>query len=134
MIPVLIVDDSPTVRLTLRGWLTEAGYETREAADGLEALDALRAGPTPMIALMDYQMPRLDGFETLSRAVAEGLTPPRFAYVAISSMAAHFPPALSALLRQLGAQILPKPFEREALLEVTRFVERRLTTPVGEQA
>ncbi len=134
MIPVLIVDDSPTVRLTLRGWLTEAGYETREAADGLEALAALRAGPTPMIALMDYQMPRLDGFETLSRAVEEGLTPPRFAYVAISSMAAHFPPALSALLRQLGAQILPKPFEREALLEVTRFVERRLTAPVGEQA
>jgi CheY-like chemotaxis protein len=134
MIPVLIVDDSPTVRLTLRGWLTEAGYETREAADGVEALAALRAGPTPMIALMDYQMPRLDGFETLSRAVEEGLTPPRFAYVAISSMAAHFPPALSALLRQLGAQILPKPFEREALLEVTRFVERRLTAPVGEQA
>ena len=134
MIPVLIVDDSPTVRLTLRGWLTEAGYETREAADGVEALAALRAGPTPMIALMDYQMPRLDGFETLSRAVEAGLTPPRFAYVAISSMAAHFPPALSALLRQLGAQILPKPFEREALLEVTRFVERRLTAPVGEQA
>lgn len=134
MIPVLIVDDSPTVRVTLRDWLTEAGYETREAADGLEALEALRAGPTPMIALMDYQMPRLDGFETLSRAVEEGLTPPRFAYVAISSMAAHFPPALSALLRQLGAQILPKPFEREALLEVTRFVERRLTAPVGEQA
>lgn len=131
MIPVLIVDDSPTVRLTLRGWLTEAGYETREAADGLEALAALRAGPTPMIALMDYQMPRLDGFETLSRAVEEGLTPPRFAYVAISSMAAHFPPAFSSLLRQLSAQILPKPFERDALLEVTQFVERRLTSPVG---
>jgi two-component system, NtrC family, response regulator AtoC len=131
MIPVLIVDDSPTVRMTLRGWLTEAGYETREAADGLEALEALRAAPTPMIVLMDYQMPRLDGFETLSRAAEEGLAPPRFAYVAISSMAAHFPPAFSSLLRQLSAQILPKPFERDALLEVTQFVERRLTATVG---
>jgi CheY-like chemotaxis protein len=131
MIPVLIVDDSATVRMTLRGWLTEAGYETREAADGLEALEALRAGPAPMIVLLDYQMPRLDGFETLRRAAEEGLTAPRFAYVAISSMAAHFPPAFSDLLRQLGAQILPKPFERDALLHVTQFVERRLTMPVG---
>jgi CheY-like chemotaxis protein len=131
MIPVLIVDDSASVRLMLRGWLSEAGYETREAADGLEALEALRAATTPMVVLLDYQMPRLDGFETLRRAAAEGLTSPRFAYVAISSMATSFPPAFSALLRQLGAQILPKPFARDALLHVTQFVERRLTTPVS---
>ena len=89
----------------LRGWLVEAGYTTREAGDGLEALEALRASPGPMIVLLDYQMPRLDGFETLRLAAEEGLTPPRFAFVAISSMAANFPPAFSDLLRQLGAQI-----------------------------
>lgn len=131
MIPVLIVDDSATVRLTLRGWLREAGYETREASDGLEALEALRVATSPMIVLLDYQMPRLDGFETLSRAADEGLTAPRFAYVAISSMAAHFPPAFSSLLRQLGAQILPKPFDCDTLLYVVQFVERRLTTNVA---
>lgn len=131
MIPVLIVDDSPTVRLTLRGWLSEAGYEIQEASDGLEALAALRVATTPMIVLLDYQMPRLNGFETLSRAADEGLTAPRFAYVAISSMATSFPPAFSALLGRLGAQILPKPFERDALLHVTQFVERRLTTSVA---
>ena len=128
MIPVLIVDDSPTVRMAIRAWLTEAGYETHEASDGLEALEALRAAATPMIVLLDYQMPRLNGFETLSRAADEGLTAPRFAYIAISSMATSFPPAFSALLGRLGAQILPKPFERDALLHVTQFVERRLTT------
>lgn len=131
MIPVLIVDDSQTVRMTIRGWLTEEGYETHEASDGLEALELLRGSDTPMIVLLDYQMPRLDGFETLSRAVEEGLTAPRFAYVAISSMAMSFPPAFSALLGQLGAQILPKPFERDALIHVTQFVERRLTTPAA---
>ena len=112
----------------IREWLTEEGYETHEASDGVEALEFLRGAETPMIVLLDYQMPRLNGFETLSRAAEEGLTAPRFAYVAISSMALSFPPAFSALLGQLGAQILPKPFERDALLHVTRFVERRLTT------
>lgn len=131
MIPVLIVDDSATVRMTLRSWLTEAGYETREASDGLEALEALRASSEQMLVLLDYQMPRLDGYETLRRAAEEGLTAPRFAYVAISSMAASFPPAFSTLLRQLGAQILPKPFGRDTLLHVTQFVERRLTSPVS---
>jgi len=131
VIPVLIVDDSPTVRVTLRNWLVEAGYTTREAGDGLEALEALRVSPGPMVVLLDYQMPRLDGYETLRLAAAEGLTPPRFAFVAISSMATNFPPAFSDLLRQLGAQILPKPFARDALLSVTQFVERRLTAPVG---
>ncbi len=131
MIPVLIVDDSATVRTTLRSWLTEAGYETREASDGLEALEALRASSEQMLVLLDYQMPRLDGYETLRRAAEEGLTAPRFAYVAISSMAASFPPAFSSLLRQLGAQILPKPFGRDTLLHVTQFVERRLTSPVS---
>ncbi|HEX8994761.1 MAG TPA: response regulator [Ktedonobacterales bacterium] len=131
MIPVLVVDDSPTVRLTLRGWLGDAGYETHEASDGLEALEALRKAATPLIVLLDYQMPNLDGFETLKRAAAEGFTHPRFAYVAISSIAMHFPPAFSALLGQLGAQLLPKPFDRDALLDVTRFLERRLTAAVA---
>lgn len=126
MSTVLIVDDSPTVRVTLRGWLTAAGYTTREAANGLQALDALRASEEPLIVLLDYQMPEMDGLGVLERAQAEGLVPPRFAYVTISSMAANFPQALNALLRQLDIQILPKPFDRDTLLEVTRFVERRL--------
>lgn len=131
MIPVLIVDDSPTIRLTLRGWLTEAGYETQEVGDGLEALEMLRVSPTPMIVLLDYQMPRLDGFETLRVVADEGLIAPRFAYVAISSMATNFPPAFSLLLRQVNAQILPKPFERDTLLYVVQFVERRLESSVA---
>lgn len=131
MIPVLIVDDSPTVRVMLRDWLTEAGYETSEATDGLEALDELRKGAAPRIVLMDYEMPNLNGFEALNRAAEEGFVQPRYAYVAISSMAANFPPYLSDLLRQLGAQILPKPFERDALLEVVQFLEQRFTTPAA---
>ncbi len=131
MIPVLIVDDSPTVRVMLRDWLTEAGYETAEAADGLEALDMLRKGAAPRIVLMDYEMPNLNGFEALNRAAEEGFVQPLYAYVAISSMAANFPPYLSDLLRHLGAQILPKPFERDALLEVVQFLEQRFTTPAA---
>jgi CheY-like chemotaxis protein len=126
MIQVLIVDDSATVRLMLRQWLEAASYPVLEAADGLQALEVLRAATEPLVVLLDYQMPKLDGYEVLRIAAAEGLLPPRFAYVVISSVAHDFPVAFSAMLRQLSIQILPKPFDSEQLLAVTAFVAERL--------
>src|SRR5262245_39519120 len=40
---VLVIDDSPTVRMTIRKWLEGAGYEVEEASDGMEGLNKLRA-------------------------------------------------------------------------------------------
>lgn len=66
---VLIVDDDASVRDLFIDALEESGHVVALAADGAEALAALRAGPLPCVVLSDVRMPRLDGFE-LSRAVA----------------------------------------------------------------
>ncbi len=132
MIPLLVVDDSNTVRLMLQGWLTEAGYDVKEASNGTQALEILRASEDRLIVLLDYQMPDLDGFEVLRHAADEGLIPPRCAYIAISSMAENFPPEFSALLRQHGVQILPKPFDRDTLLHVIQFVAERLNSVTAQ--
>lgn len=124
---VLIADDSATVRLMLRGWLEEAGYEVREAADGAQALEHIRSSTDDegIIVLLDYEMPKLSGYEVLQHAAAEGLLPPRCSYVVISALTSNFPSDFSALLRQLSIQILPKPFDEETLLYVTNFVAQR---------
>ena len=63
---VLIVDDSPTLRLTLHQVLTRAGFEVLQAGDGLEALAQL--GRTSCHAIVsDVQMPRMDGWQLLER-------------------------------------------------------------------
>jgi CheY-like chemotaxis protein len=125
---VLVIDDSPTVRLTLRKWLEGAGYEVMEAPDGMEGFNMLRASKEPLIVLLDYQMPKLSGYEVLQLALAEGNLLKKHGYIVISGQQNTFPPAFSEMLWQLSIQLLPKPFDDSALLAVTEYVERRMTT------
>jgi two-component system, chemotaxis family, chemotaxis protein CheY len=57
----LILDDSRAMRMILRRIMHAAGFEVVEAADGRQGLDALAAGPLPDVALVDWNMPGLDG-------------------------------------------------------------------------
>ncbi len=61
---VLVVDDDDVNRLVARGLLASMGYESVEAADGIEAVHAFEvAGPGAFAAvLMDVHMPRMDGY------------------------------------------------------------------------
>lgn len=60
---LLIVDDHESNRVVLQAICRKMeGFEIREAADGLEAIDVVE-GWHPHIILMDMMMPRLDGFE-----------------------------------------------------------------------
>ena len=57
----MVIDDSRAMRSILRRIVTELGFECIEAADGQDALDKLSAGPVPDLALIDWNMPVLDG-------------------------------------------------------------------------
>jgi CheY-like chemotaxis protein len=59
---VLVADDCPDLRASLRLVLTLLGYQVVEAADGAAALAAARAF-RPHVALVDLAMPRLDGLQ-----------------------------------------------------------------------
>ena len=62
---VLVVEDDEGLRLFTRDWLEDAGYETRCAVNGAEALDALPWGPD--LILLDLAMPVMDGWQFLDR-------------------------------------------------------------------
>lgn len=62
---ILIVDDEPSIRLSLSLVLAEIGYRVRSAADGLSALLEIRQ-ESPGILLSDLNMPGMSGFELLS--------------------------------------------------------------------
>ena len=68
--PILIVDDSRSVRLTIQFVLTRAGFTTLVAADGEAGLAAARRERPPVV-LLDVEMPRLDGFEVCRRIRAD---------------------------------------------------------------
>ncbi len=65
MVKVLIVDDSRALRRMMGDLLRGLAIEVGEASNGREALQWLRANSLPNIALVDWNMPEMDGLEFL---------------------------------------------------------------------
>jgi len=63
---ILIVDDSRAIRLQVRDMLPQGNFEVSEAGDGVEALDLIRQD-IPHLVLLDFFMPRMNGWEVLLR-------------------------------------------------------------------
>lgn len=60
--PILVVDDSQTIRKLISLTLSTLGYEVMTAADGAEALQKI-ANRRPALVLSDTVMPKLDGYK-----------------------------------------------------------------------
>jgi two-component system chemotaxis response regulator CheY len=113
IVRALIVDDSRFVRVVLRGMLEERGLECAEAGDGQAGLDQLHAGLPFDVALVDWNMPVMDGLEMLNQLRAEGF--PEMRVIMVTTEAEN-----EFILRALDAgadEYLMKPFDEEALSE-----------------
>jgi DNA-binding NtrC family response regulator len=111
---VLVVDDDPGVRYTLREILESEGLAVEEAADGAEALALHDARPVPLV-ITDLRMPGMDGMELLRRLTALS-RPPRVVVVTAHGSERQAVDAMKA-----GAHdYFKKPFESDELLAVVR--------------
>ncbi len=64
---VLIADDDPVCRRSLRNFLTKSGYQAIEASDGLAAWDLLQRPDAPRMVILDWMMPGVDGVQICRR-------------------------------------------------------------------
>jgi two-component system chemotaxis response regulator CheY len=67
----MVVDDSRAMRGLLARILKEIGFEVSEAAHGAQALEILRSGARIDLALVDCNMPDMDGFELVRNIRAD---------------------------------------------------------------
>jgi two-component system chemotaxis response regulator CheY len=109
----LIVDDSRFVRGFLRGLLEQKGIECVEAADGQAGLDKLHGDLPFDIALLDWNMPIMDGYQMLTAMRAQGYSATKVLMVTTEAENDFILRALDA-----GAdEYLMKPFDDDALNE-----------------
>lgn len=109
----LIVDDSRFVRDFLRNLLEEKGIECEEAADGQQGLDQIHVNSPFDLALVDWNMPIMDGLDLLKNLRAEGYSDMKVMMVTTEAED-------DFIIRSLDAgadEYLMKPFDNEALTE-----------------
>ena len=111
---VLVADDNPTNREVLGRILERAGHVATLVADGERALDALETGRYD-IALIDRNMPRLSGIETVQAIRLMGRARERLPLIMLS---ADVTPEAKRECLEAGADVfLSKPIEAAKLLD-----------------
>ena len=106
MARILIVDDSPDVRLALATILEDTGHEIVEAEDGDQVFD-LAVAQNPDLVLLDVMMRRVNGFDALVTLKADTRTNP----IPVIMVTAKGRPEDMAMARSLGAvEYITKPW------------------------
>ncbi|WP_447984579.1 response regulator [Nitrospira sp. Nam74] len=115
---ILVVDDEAQVRKPISLMLAKDGYEVVEAADGEEAIEAIRSGDNPLMVdtvLCDIRMPKINGKEAIAYFRSQ------FPGVPVVVMTGYPDVELAvSLMRQGVRDYLIKPVMKEELLNVIR--------------
>jgi len=114
MARILVVDDEPLLRETLRLALTSAGHTVTVAPNGRAGLVAIEADQTIELVVTDILMPETDGLELIMRLRKSGR---RLRVIAISGGGRTHNMDVLDFAQTFGADmVLSKPFEPAKLI------------------
>jgi DNA-binding response OmpR family regulator len=110
---ILVADDHRINRKLLLSLLEAENYQPIEACNGKEALDILLKTTEPMVALLDWQMPEMEGIEVCRRVRQRHNGPPLFLFLLTVRDSKH---DIVAGLQSGANDYMTKPFNKEELL------------------
>ena len=113
---VLVIDDSPTITKVVQLVLTKAGYAVDTAPDGEAGLAAVRA-KRPDLILLDFVMPRMNGYQFCRELVAD----PKLRDIPVVLMSAKGDQVGERFVKVMGiVDYITKPFSPEAITAVVQ--------------
>jgi DNA-binding response OmpR family regulator len=126
---VLVVDDEPTIAEVVSRYLERAGYRTRIALDGVEAIEAA-AGHRPDLVVLDLMLPGIDGLEVMRRLREQDRE--RIAVILLTAKGEESDRVIGL---RLGADdYVVKPFSPAELVARVDAVLRRVDTSPGRES
>ncbi len=118
----IVIDDSVTTRRIIAGLLGEIGFVVDEAEDGAQGLKLLERFERLDLAVVDWNMPNVDGLEFVSQARADTANDG----MRIVMVTTEHEKERVMLAIEAGAdEYIMKPFTREVLLEKLALVGLR---------
>jgi two-component system, chemotaxis family, chemotaxis protein CheY len=116
---ILIVDDSPTILMSMRGILERAGHVVSNAASAEEAVSVLKGGLKPDLLITDFHMGAMNGIEL----VREVRKMPSVRFIPVLMVTTESQQQKRAEAKAAGATgWLVKPVQPDALLQVIKQV------------
>ncbi len=110
----LLVDDSSTMRSILRLTLRQAGFQTVEADNGATALTKLEQDGAADVALVDWNMPVMNGYEFLC-ALRQNRAYDRMLVVMVTTETEMS--NIQSAVEHGANEYIMKPFTKEAVIE-----------------
>lgn len=126
MTNVCVVEDDPDIRETVRDLLADAGYSVVEAANGLEGLRILEGSVEPLVAVIDYRLPALNGCDLLETVANDAQLQARHTFIMMSASPQKTLEDCEDAIDDLDVPIVPKPFDIDQLLDAVREASERL--------
>lgn len=111
---ILIVDDEPDLRETLKEIFEVSGFTAVTAGNGQEAFGLLEKGGAPCLVLLDLMMPVMNGWEFLNRLKSD--RPQTFSRMPIIVMSAVAD--TTDVHRRYACEVMRKPLNIPHLLEM----------------
>ena len=111
---VLIIDDSKAIRFILGKMMRQCGWDVVEAEHGVAALETLSKTSSFQLALVDWNMPVMNGLQFVAEVASKQLAPE------MKMMMVTTETEMSQVVRALEAgahEYIMKPFTKEMILE-----------------
>lgn len=108
---ILVIDDEPSMALSIKRILERSGFEVKCVSNGIEAGAALESY-SPSLITLDLQMPKMDGFELLKFIEAN----PQYQHIKVLVISGVDDTILAEAMQAGADQTLQKPFNNEMLI------------------
>lgn len=116
---VLLIDDSGTLRASVRKLLEGNGVSCCEAENGIVAQEVFKSNPDIKLVITDYNMPEIDGVATVKK-IREL---PNGKEVNVFMLTTESSPDLKSLGKEVGVRAwVTKPFNEEKFLAAVKKI------------